>query len=251
MDDPFQSQSPLGGMNVGRLVVNILTGLILLATLCLGTGYVYTFIDPQVDFNPYPPPTLPATLGPPTPTNTPAIYLPTEIPPSATPRPLPSAVPTATLTPIATETPSPTVTQELTPPTTEQAGAQFKLLPGSPSYTSDERNPSETECPYLGVGGKVYDAAGNPMTGEAVRIRGQLAGAPIAFDLLTGTASIRFGIGGYYFELPTTPTASDNALWVQVLDASSGLPFSEQIFLDTFDTCDQNLILVSWKQTGS
>ena len=245
MDDPFQSESPLGGMNIGRLVMNILTGLILVATLCLGTGYVYTFINPQASFNPYPPPTLPSTLGPPTPTNTPAIYLPTEIPPSATPRPLPTAVPSATITPEVTPTSS--ATSELTPPVTAEPGAQFELQAGSPSFTSDERG-----CAHMGVGGKVYDSGGAPITGLAIRLGGQLAGVPIGpLDTLTGSAAARFGFGGYYFEIADTPTASDNTVWAQVLDASSGLPFSEQVFLDTFDTCDQNLILVNWKQTGS
>jgi hypothetical protein len=236
-------------MNIGRLVMNVLTGLILLATLCLGTGYVYTFINPQASFNPYPPPTLPPTLGPPTPTNTPAIYLPTEIPPSATPRPLPTAIPTATITPNVTATP--TATLELTPPVTAQPGAQFDLQPGSPSYTSDERN-SETECPHLGIGGKVYDSGGAPIVGLAIRLVGQLAGVPIGpVDTLTGSAADRFGFGGYYFEISDTPTASDNTISVQVLDASSGLPFSDQVFVDTFATCNQNLIFVHWKQVGS
>ncbi|MEK6587315.1 MAG: hypothetical protein AABY97_00535 [Chloroflexota bacterium] len=247
MDDPFQNESPLAGISIGRLIKNLLTGLILLATLCVGTGGVLTFINPQSSFNPKPPPTLPATLGPPTPTNTPAIYLPTEIPPSATPRPLPTAVPTATETLVATETPLATVTPESTPPTTAQPGAQFELQSGSPSYTSDERG-----CAHMGVGGKVYDTGGAPIVGLAVRIGGQLASAPVGpLDTLTGSAADRFGFGGFYFELSDTPTASDNTLWVQVLDASSGLPLSAQVFLTTFATCDQNLIFVNWKQAGS
>ncbi len=246
MDDPFQSESRLAGMNVGRLVVNILTGLILLATLGLGAGYALTFVNPQNPYNPYPPPTLPATLGPPTPTNTPAIYLPTEIPPSATPRPLPTAVPTATETPAVSPTPPTTATPELTPPVTAVPGAQFELQPGSPSFTSDERG-----CTHMGVGGKAYDSGGAPIVGLGIRLGGQLAGQPIQLDKFTGSDADRFGFGGYYFELSDTPTASDNTLWVQLLDPSSELPFSEQVFLDTFDTCDQNLILVNWKQTGS
>jgi hypothetical protein len=240
MDDPFQRQPPLGGINIGRLVVNLLTGLILVATLLLGTGYVAAFINPQIPFNPYPPPTLPATLGPPTPTNTPAIYLPTEIPPSATPRPLPTAVPTATETPAVSPT-APTT------PVTAEPGAQFELLPGSPLFQPDERG-----CDHMGVAGHVYDSGGAPIVGLAVRLGGQLAGVPIGpLDTLTGSAADRFNFGGYYFEISDTPTASDGTIWAQVLDASSGLPLSDQVFLDTFATCDQNLILVSWKQTGS
>ena len=81
---------------------------------------------------------------------------------------------------------------------------------------------------------------------------GQLAGIPIGpIDKLTGSDADRFGFGGYYFELSDTPTASDDTVWIQLLDASSELPFSAQVFVDTFNTCDQNLILVNWKQTGS
>jgi hypothetical protein len=104
----------------------------------------------------------------------------------------------------------------------------------------------------MGVGGHVYDSAGAPIVGLAIRLGGQLASVPIGpLDTLSGSASDRFGFGGYYFEISDTPTASDDTVWVQVLDASSGLPLSNQVFLDTFVTCDQNLIFVSWKQAGS
>ena len=246
MDDPFQSESRLAGLNVGRLVMNILTGLILVATLCLGSGYVYTYINPQASFNPYPPPTLPATLGPPTPTNTPAIYLPTEIPPSATPRPLPTAVPTATETPAVSPTPPTTATPE---PATAVPGAQFQLQEGdNPAYTSDTRG-----CEHMGVGGWVFDNQSTPaaIINLAVRLSGDLAGTPFGIDTLTGAASARFGIGAYYIEIAGAPAATDKTLWLQVFEPSSGLPLSDKYFLTTFATCDKNLIFVNWKQTGS
>ena len=131
--------------------------------------------------------------------------------------------------------------------TSAEPGTQFELLPGSPAYSLDERG-----CSHMGIGGTVYDASGAPIVGLAVRIGGQQASAPVGpLDTLTGSAADRFGLGGYYFELSDTPTASDNTLWVQLLDNSSGLPLSAQVFLTTFTTCDQNLILVNWKQAGS
>ncbi len=245
MDDPFDPTPPIGGLNIGRLILNVLTVIVLITTLIVGLRFVTIFINPQSPSNPFPPPTLPATLGPPTPTNTPAIRLPTEIPPTSTPRPLPTIAPTATETPEATATLEFTVTPEGSPPATAESGAQFELQTGSPTYITDERG-----CDHMGVGGVVYALEGVPIVGLAVRVSGELAGTPIGpLDTLTGSAADRFGIGSYYFELSDTPTASEGTLFLQVLDSSSGLELSEQIALTTYDNCDQNLVFISWVQS--
>ena len=239
MDDPFDPGPRGSVLNIGRLILNALTAIVLLITLYVGFRFAMIFLNPQSSLNPYPPPTLPATLGPPTPTNTPAIRLPTEIPPTSTPRPLPSVAPSATAT---LEAP---VTPEGSPPATAETGAQFELQTGSPTYIPDERG-----CEHMGVGGKVYDLQGAPIVGLAVRVSGELDGAPFGpLDTLTGSAADRFGFGGYYFELSVTPTASEDTLLVQVLDSSSGLELSEQIALTTYDNCEQNLVFINWAQT--
>ncbi len=240
MDDPFDP-SPRGrGLHIGRLIFNVLTAIVLLVTLYVGSRFVAIFLDPQSSLNPYPPPTLPATLGPPTPTNTPAIMLPTEIPPTSTPRPLPTIAPSATVTP--TEI---TVTPEASPPATTESGAQFQLQTGSPTWITDPSG-----CGQSAVGGKVYDSEGAPILGLAVRLSGELSGAPFGpLDVLTGSAADRFGIGGYYFQFSDAPLATENTLFVQVLDASSGLELSEQVPLTTFDNCDQNLVFINWTQS--
>jgi hypothetical protein len=243
MDDPFDTGGPLRGINIGRLIINLLTVGFLLGAFGLGAAYAMIFVNPQAGLNPYPPPTLPPTIGPPTPTNTPAIRLPTEIPPSATPRPLPSALPTATETPLPTEAAD--VTQPA--PATAEAGAQFELQTGSPTYTSDPMG-----CEIMEVAGVVYDADGNAILGLALRMGGELAGAPFGpIDTLSGSAADRFGFGGYSFELSDTPVASEETLWIQIIEASSGLPLSEQFRLTTRSTCTENLILVNWKQQES
>ncbi len=247
MDDPFDPTPPRGGLNIGRLILNVLTVIVLLTTLYVGFRFVSIFINPQSSSNPFPPPTLPATLGPPTPTNTPAIRLPTEIPPTSTPRPLPTIAPSATETPVPTATQEFTVTPEESPPATAEGDAQFELQTGSPTYIPDERG-----CEHMGVGGKVYDLQGAPIVGLAVRVSGELAGTPIGpLDTLTGSAADRFGFGGYYFELSDTPTASEDTILLQVLDASSGLEISVQVALTTYDNCEQNLVFVNWAQTES
>jgi len=245
MDDPFDPTPPSGGLNIGRLILNVLTIIVLLITVYVGFRFVSIILNPQSSSNPFPPPTLPATLGPPTPTNTPAIRLPTEIPPTSTPRPLPTIVPSATETPEPTATLEFTVTPEESPAVTPEGDAQFELQTGSPTYIPDERG-----CEHMGVGGKVYDLQGAPIVGLAVRVSGELAGTPIGpLDSLTGSAADRFGFGGYYFELSDTPTASEDTILLQVLDASSGLELSEQVSLTTFDTCEQNLVFVNWAQS--
>ncbi len=245
MDDPFDPTPPRGGLNIGRLILNVLTVIVLLITLYVGFRFVMIFLNPQGSQNPFPPPTLPPTLGPPTPTNTPAIRLPTEIPHTSTPRPLPTIVPTATETPEATATPEFTATPEGSPPATAETGAQFELQTGSPTYIPDERG-----CEHMGVGGKVYDLQGAPIVGLAVRVSGELAGVPIGpLDTLTGSAADRFGFGGYYFELSDTPTASEDTVLLQVLDSSSGLELSEHVSLTTYDNCEQNLVFVNWAQS--
>ncbi len=247
MDDPFDPTPPRSGLNIGRLILNVLTVIVLLVTLYVGFRFALIFINPQSSSNPFPPPTLPATLGPPTPTNTPAIMLPTEIPSTSTPRPLPTTVPSATETPVPTATQEFTVTPEESPPATAEGDAQFELQTGSPTYIPDERG-----CEHMGVGGKVYDLQGAPIVGLAVRVSGELAGMPIGpLDTLTGSAADRFGFGGYYFELADTPTASEDTILVQVLDASSGLEISVQVALTTYDNCEQNLVFVNWAQTES
>lgn len=247
MDDPFDPSPRGGGLNIGRLILNVLTAIVLLATLYVGFRFAMIFLNPQSSLNPYPPPTLPATLGPPTPTNTPAIMLPTQIPPTSTPRPLPTIAPSATVTSEATATPVFSVTPEGSPQATAEGNTQFELQTGSPTYITDERG-----CGYLGVGGKVYDLQGAPIIGLAVRVSGELAGVPIGpLDTLTGSAADRFGIGGYYFELSNTPTASVDTLSLQVLDASSGLELSGPFALTTYDNCEQNLVFVNWAQSES
>jgi len=248
MNEYFETRPGANTIRIRRLMLNFITFGFLLASVILGGAYGVILINPQVSFNPYPPPTLPATVGPPTVTNTPAIYLPTEIPRSPTARPLPTSAATATLTPPPEETLTPTATEtvDLTPPATVQAGAQFELQPGSPSPIAHVSG-----CSNMGVGGRVFDIESDPIINMAVRMGGELGGLDIGtLDSLTGSATDLFGFGGYYFDLGDTPIASQNTLWIQVIDPSSELPLSQQIPLITYDSCDQNLILVNFRWVG-
>ena len=246
MDEYFETEQDPSPVLIRRLIFNLLTAVFLLASAVLGGAYIVILVNPQIPLNPYPPPTLPPTIGPPTPTQTSAITLPPEFTATPTFRPLSTATFTPTMTPEPTETLPPTETEVPVTPATAEPGAQFELQPGSPTYIPDERGPD-----HLGVGGRVFDQNNSAIIGLAVRMGGELGGLSIGtMDTLTGSAADRFGAGGYYFELSDTPTASEGTLWIQVLDASSGLPLSDKVFINTTDQTTENLVLVNWRQVG-
>jgi hypothetical protein len=233
MDDSLQPQASLSPV---RLVLNCLTVAMLLLTLAMGVVVASLFINPYSSLNPYPPPTLPPTLGAPTATNTPEIFL----PPTWTPSPPPTITPTRTPTSEITPSPSPTIgTGNITP-----TGAPYALQSGSPVAIPNIANNSQ--CEWMGVGGQVFDLTDAPLISLTVRIEGQLGTLPILIDTLTGSAPA-LGPAGYVFNLADRPIASNGTLFLQLRD-SAGVTLSDRIPITTYDTCDKNLVLVNWKQ---
>lgn len=217
----------------GGFLLNCLTIGIGLAALAAGLVTLVVFFNPYVSFNPYPPPTLPPTFGAPTITATPEIFL----PPTWTPAP--SSTPTHTRVPTETPLPSATPTAEGTP-----SGEPFALQEGSPVLTPNIAN--DLECEWLGVGGQVFDINGEPIQGLGVHLGGSLEGTTIELDTLSGSAP-SLGPAGYVFNLADEPIASDDSLWIQLND-TAGVTLSDQIFFDTSASCDENFVLINWRQ---
>lgn len=236
------------GPGIVGLFVNLLTLIVVVATIGVGAAFGAVFLNPYLVevVNPYlpvrlvPPPTLPPTLGPPTPTNTPEIYLPptwtatptvtATVTPPPTETPAPSATPTPTATPAVTNTPS---------------GAAIVPQPDSPKFTVNFANTKA--CQWMGAAGQVFDNKTNgAVAGLAVRIGGQLSGIPFDLTSLTGSAPA-YGPGGYEFVLSDHPIASTKSLWMQILD-TAGVPLSDKIYFDTSDKCSENLVLFNWNQ---
>ncbi len=243
----MEDYKPRGPGIVG-LFINLLTLIVVLATIGVGAVFGAVFVNPYlVDVvNPYlpvrlvPPPTLPPTLGPPTPTNTPEIYLPPTW--TATPTVTATATATPTETPVPTATPTPTETPAVT---NTPSGAAIVPQPDSPKFTTNFANTKA--CQWMGLAGQVFDNKTNgAVTGLAVRIGGQLSGIPFDLTSLTGSAPA-YGPGGYEFVLSDHPIASTKTLWVQILD-TAGVPLSDKIYFDTSDKCSENLVLFNWNQ---
>ena len=225
--------------HLGRLILNLLTLVVLLATAGAGGALGLLFVNPQVGYNPFPPPTLQATLGYPTATNTPAQFLPatwTRTPTQTVP---PTA--TATRTPTPTETPTPVEGAEAL----TRTAAPFNFEARAPIYMQNSFI-NELACSWMGVGGQVFDVNDAPIVGLGVHLEGSLGGLPISIDTLSGSADV-LGPSGYVFNLSDHPIASEGTLWIQLND-TSGVTLSDRVFLTTFNSCEQNFVLLNWKQ---
>jgi hypothetical protein len=234
MQSNYERRPGMSARGLFRLILNLLTFLVILGTLAITVGYVLLFFNPYMSVNPYPPPTVPATLGSPTPTNTPAISLGEEW--TATPQP--TEVPTDTPTPEPTETPVPTATET-------SPGHPFALQVGSPTLIQNFVNGQG--CEWMGVFGQIFNIDNQPILELSVRLGGELEGLdPIDMTALSGSAP-DLGPGAYLFNIADQPIASEGTLWIQ-LDDGGGNPLSEKIYLTTSDSCTENLVMVNWRQ---
>ncbi len=229
---------------------NILTILSLLGVVCVGCVFVAIMINPQSQLNPFPPPTMPVRRLMPSSTPTSPVKLPPTWTPTFTP------VPTLTLTPEPTSTLPPTPTPiALTstppdtpvPPTPPPGGYAYDVRQGSPKAIPNIYHP-ELACNWMGVGGQAIDMNNSPVTGLIIRLGGSLPGVIIPPHLmsLTGVA-LDYGRAGYEFKLADTPIASKHSLWIQLLD-QAGVPVSNQVFFDTYSSCEQNLIIIDFRR---
>jgi hypothetical protein len=224
---------------------NLLTILVLLATICLVAFFVLTFNNPYNTLNPFPPAFPSATF-----TATP------RFPPTWTPTFTPE--PTATRTPktqaeVPTAEPGATAVDVTTivadvPPTeapTPAQGYPFQLRGEMNSVKSTIIHPDQG-CKWLGVGGEVFDFQGSPLVGLTIQVGGGLNGRAVNMISLTGTAT-QYGPAGYEFTLGEMPVDSQGRLWLQLLD-QAGLPLSQRFTFNTSSDCNQNLVLVNFKQ---
>jgi len=231
--------------SVSALVWNTLTVVVLLAAVCVALVVLMLFVNPSSAFNPFPPPTLPVAISLPTITPTPRSVL----PPTWTP--LPTDLPTATYTPRPTSTPAPTETpfSLFTPTNTTEAlfGMPYDVASGSPVAISSVTFHPEAGCYWMGVAGQVLDISGAPVsTGVVIQLSGVIGGDFVDITSLTGIAP-QYGQSGYEFFLGDRPIASNNTLWVQLID-QAGRALSEKIYFETFDDCSRNLVFINFKQ---
>jgi hypothetical protein len=243
-----EKQKPKFGFFWNFLSLILLVGILIFAGI-----FLLIYRDPSSMINPFPPPTLPARVIIPTATILPtdAFVAPvtTEIAPTTTITTdiVQTLPPTAEL-PIVTMPPATAIdsTPVQTTPTSGVNSIYPFALQSQPAAIQAEVLYPERNCEWMGVGGQVLDIKGSPYTGITIQLGGYINGKSVFLTSLTGTA-LQYGPAGYEFTISDKPIASDDALWLRLVD-QAGLPLSERIYFDTFDACEQNLIVINFKQ---
>lgn len=151
---------------------------------------------------------------------------------TVTPTDIPTSTPTQTLTP--TDTPTPTL--ELRP---------FVLYGEQDTMPSTLIRP-RLGCEWLLIAGQVWDLQHDPVTGLTLHLYGEIDGFSIDRFMLTGSAPA-YGESGYEFALEELVLNSQDTLYIQLED-TNGLPLSHSYAIQTFEDCQQNLILVNFNQ---
>jgi hypothetical protein len=239
---------PTGSAAGNDMLWNGLTILVLLAMLSMIMAVVTILTNPDSRLNPFRPvpPKLVSMVKIPTMTASPV--------PSKTPTRDPSAAvvgPTGTptrVTPAVTLTPSPEPTETFTPgpsPTPTIHSLYPYILRGEVKTIAAATFPDHESC-KLWVAGQVFDLQGAPMTGATVMLGGYLNRKNLYQLSLTGTAT-QYGPGGYEFTIADQVLESKQAVWVELFDQSM-FPLSGRIYFDTVEDCNQNLILVNFRQ---
>ena len=217
---------------------DLLSILTLLMTLCIAAYFLMIFLDPMSGLNPLKPinPNLP-----PTPTITPIQLEPTwtaspTIVPTITETPRPSATPYFSPTPVSLITPSKTPTFTVTPKAPFSATVTY--LPSTTYYL-------DAACNWLGVAGTVVDTRNSDVVGMVIQLTGTLNGKRVNMQTLSG-AYRQYGVSGFEFFLGTVPVASKGTLVAQLLDLSA-LPLSENVYIDTYNDCNKNMVIIRFK----
>ncbi|HUE99371.1 MAG TPA: hypothetical protein VMN99_08950 [Anaerolineales bacterium] len=223
-------------------VWDLLSVLVLLLTVCLVGYFVLIFINPNSPLNFLPPGSGPFNNALPTFTVTP-LQLESTWTPSPTLELTPTDTPRPTLTPLPTNT-----AFSLVPPTRTLRPSPTPRAPFSGSFTQVESTiiHPELACSWAGIGGTVVDANNSPVIGTVVVLRGTLGGSTIEQQTVSGINK-EYGPSGFEFVIGTAPVASNDTLYVQLVDQQN-IPLSDPVFIDTSTDCAKNLVMVRFKR---
>jgi len=209
-----------------------------LGTILLLGFFVLTYITPDNPYNPFPPaeenvPIIPPTL---------------EILPSHTPILIPTG--TTTLTPdLPTSTvtlpPMPTeaVITIMAPTNPPEGDLLFNPQTGTPVYTAHPNG-----CDGIYFAGNVIDTEGNPLAGMLVIAAGTLGDTPLEVEPSLSGLNPEFSPSGWQIKLSETLLDSSETVYIALYSLESAEPVSELIYVNTYNDCDRNMIMVNFVQ---
>jgi hypothetical protein len=243
--DNYELKPERKKVNRKPLVWNFLTVIVILCTCGLAYYFLTIFNNPSTPFNPFPPAPLPTLFKTVTPTNT---VIPREATwtPSMTIQPSPSRTkaPTWTLLPQMITPYTPTITSTAATPTITSTP-----MPASAeiTYVASTDFHLDKNCDWMGVAGKVLGTDGGPLLSQQIQLGGTLDDTAINFMTLSGLAPAH-GQSGFEMVLGDHPIASSQTLWIQLFNSSSK-PLTDRVYFDTYDDCDQNLVMIIFTRT--
>lgn len=122
------------------------------------------------------------------------------------------------------------------------AQTRYSVQRGSPAAIPNFVD-IEAGCNWSGIGGQIFDENGSPVIGLMVKVSGTFDGHPVLEYVYTGSSE-RFGPGGYDLQL-SDRLVSSQSIRIQLL-ATDATPLSMPFMLRTYDTCQQNLLVVNF-----
>lgn len=246
MNDDFDFDGPQSRRAEAPMQIwDLLSILVLVLTVCLVGYFALVFINPASSLNLLPPGGGPFAQVVPSFTVTP-LQLQATWTPSPTLQLTPSDTPRPTFTPLPTSTPF-----SLVPPTKTSRPSATPTTPRAPfsgSFTQVESTiiHEELACNWAGIGGTVVDANGSHVIGTVVVLRGTLNGTTVEQQTVSGINK-EYGPSGFEFVLGTAPVASNDTLYVQLVDQQS-IPLSDPVQITTSTDCTKNLVLVRFRR---
>ena len=241
-DNYSYEATPASGKNARLEIWDMLSILMLILTLCVGVYYVFLFLAPQSALNPFQPNTV-NPYAPPSPTWTPLQLDATwTVTPTLAVSETPTLVPTYTLAPSSTPFSLITPTETATPTATPEAAFSATI-----TYIASTIIHPENGCNWQGIGGTVVDAKNADMLRMTIRLAGRYNGKSLTELLTVSSIAPAYGKSGYEFVLGKVPISSKGDLYLQLFD-QAGLPLSDNIYIDTFNDCSKNLVLVRFKK---
>lgn len=228
---------------------NILTVLLLFGLCGMVYFFATIFINPYSRLNPFPPEALPTRYETATYTST-LIPMDSTWTPTFTIQPSPSRTRAPTWTTIpGLNNPKMTDTPASNPDLTATINSTPMPVTSDITYIASTDVHPSLGCNWMGVGGKVLDANGDPLLAQIIQLGGSLNGQPISLMVLSGHDSqAPYGSSGFEFALGNKALDSTQELWIMLSD-NVGKPLSTKIYLDTFSDCSKNLLMVIFTKT--
>ena len=174
--------------------------------------------------------------------------------PTATPKPKFTATATPkpyTATPVKTATPSFTATATATrtpKPTFTPTAVPYSLQLMNPYYLKNFTH-DDLGCGWLGVAGQIFNNEGKVQKDIVIRAGGAINGSPVIEKMVMPLAEPNidpaYGPGGFELTLAYSLANTKSEVWIQLFSLG-GDTLSDKIYLETYDDCQKNLILLNF-----